>query len=75
MLNLLCWSYVDFIFANEIRENKECLLDSPRRVTDNNERLISKCKKSENKYAYLQKPWHYQELQREITLIALAPSS
>ena len=34
-------------------------------------------KKSEKKYAcmYLQKPWHYEELQRQITLIALAPSS
>ena len=35
----------------------------------------SKCKKSEKKYAYLQKPWHYEELQKEITLKAFAPSS
>ena len=47
----------------------------PRRVKVNNKRLISKCKKSEKKYAYLQKPWHYEELQREITLKAFAPSS
>ena len=50
---------------NEKRGNKQCLLDTPRRVTVNNKRLISKCKKSEKKYAYLQKPWHYEELQRE----------
>ena len=51
------------------------LIRYPRRVTVNNKRLISKCKKSEKKYAYLQKPCHYQELQREITLKAFAPSS
>ena len=44
---------------NEKRGNKQCLLDTPRRVTVNNKRLISKCKKSEKKYAYLQKPWNY----------------
>ena len=44
---------------NEKRDNKQCLLDTPRKVTVNNKRLISKCKKSEKKYAYLQKPWHY----------------
>ena len=46
-----------------------------RRVTVNNKRLLSKCKKSEKKYAHLQKPWHYEELQRKITLKAFAPSS
>ena len=60
---------------NEKRGNKQCLLDTPRRVTVNNKRLISKCKKSEKKYAYLQKPWHYEELQKEITLKAFARSS
>ena len=45
--------------SNEKRGNKQCLLDTPRRVTVNNKRLISKCKKSEKKYAYIQKPWHY----------------
>ena len=46
---------------NEKRDNRQCLLDTPRRVTVNNKRLVSKCKKSEKKYAYmyLQKPWHY----------------
>ena len=44
---------------NEKRDNKQCLLDTPRRVTATNERHLSKCKKSEKKYAYLQKPWHY----------------
>ena len=43
---------------NEKRDNKHCLLDTPRRVTVNNKRLISKCKKTEKKYAYLQKTWH-----------------
>ena len=32
---------------NEKRDNKQCLLDTPRRVTVNNKRLISKHKKSE----------------------------
>ena len=50
------------------------LIRYPRRVTVNNKRLISKRKKSE-KYMHIQKPGHYLELQREITLIALAPSS
>ena len=59
---------------NEKSGNKQCLLDTPRRVTVNNTRLISKCKQSEKKYAYLQKPWHYEKLQREITLKAFAPS-
>ena len=36
---------------NENRNNKQCLLDTPR-VTVHNKRLISKCKKSEKKYAY-----------------------
>ena len=44
---------------NEKRDNKQCLLDTPRRVTVNNKRLLSKCKKLEKKCAYLQKPWHY----------------
>ena len=35
------------------RGNKQCLLDTPRRVTVNNKRPISE------KYAYIQKPWHY----------------
>ena len=39
------------------RDNKQCLLDTPCRVTVNNKRHISTCKKSEEKYAYLQK--HY----------------
>ena len=60
---------------NEKRGNKQCLLDTPHRVTVNNKRLISKCKKSEKKYAYLQKPRHYEELQREINLKTFAPSS
>ena len=47
----------------------------PRRVTVNNKRVISKFEKSEKKYAYLQKPWHYEELQREIILKAFVPSS
>ena len=51
------------------------LIRYPRRVTVNNKRLISKCKKSEKKYASLQKPWHYEELQRGITLKAFALSS
>ena len=33
--------------SNEKRGNKQCLLDTPRRVTVNNKRLISKHKKSE----------------------------
>ena len=37
---------------NENRNNKQCLLDTPPRVTVHNKRLISKCKKSEKKYAY-----------------------
>ena len=40
---------------NEKRDNKQCLFDTPRRVTVNNKRLLSKCKKSEKKCAYLQK--------------------
>ena len=50
-----------FSWRNEKRDNKQCLLDTPRRVTVNNKRLLSKCKKSEKKcaYMYLQKPWHY----------------
>ena len=56
-IQLLCvWCFKG---KNEKRDNKQCLLDTPRRVTVNNKRLISKCKKSEKKYAYLQKPWHY----------------
>ena len=34
------------------KDNKQCLLDTPCRVTVNNKRLISKHKKSEKKYAY-----------------------
>ena len=30
---------------NEKRDNKQCLFDTPRRVTVNNKRLVSKCKK------------------------------
>ena len=63
------------IIINEKRGIKQCLLDTPRRITVNNKRLLSKCKKSEKKYAYLHKPWHYEELQREVTLKAFAPSS
>ena len=37
---------------NEKRDNKQCLLDTPHRVTVNNKRLVSKCKKSEKKYAF-----------------------
>ena len=52
------------------------LIDTPRRATVNNKRLISKRKKSEKKYAYIKAmTFFYKELQREITLIALAPSS
>ena len=35
------------IARNEKRGNKQCLLDTPRRVIVNNKRLISKHKKSE----------------------------
>ena len=49
------------------------LIRYPLRVTVNNKRIVSKCKKSEKKYAYLQKQWHYEELQRENTLKAFAP--
>ena len=45
-----CIPHVDSF--NEKRDNKQCLLDTPRRVTVNNKRLISKCKKPEKKYAY-----------------------
>ena len=38
-----------FKWENEKRDNKQCLLDTPSRVTVNNKRLISKCKKSEKK--------------------------
>ena len=37
---------------NEKRDNKQCLLDTPHRVTVNNKRLISKCKKPEKKHTY-----------------------
>ena len=47
------------------------LIRYPRRVTVNNKRLISECKKSEKIYAYLQKPWHYEELQREVLIISI----
>ena len=43
-------------------------------VTVNKKRLISKRKKSEKKYAYT-KAMALLRIQREITLIALAPSS
>ena len=41
---------------NEKRDNKQCLLDTPRRVTVSNKRHI-KTQKSEKKYAYIQKPY------------------
>ena len=34
---------------NEKRDNKQCLLDTPRKVKVDNKRLISKCKKSREK--------------------------
>ena len=37
----------EYVKDNEKRDNKQCLLDTPRRVTVNNKRLISKFKKSE----------------------------
>ena len=46
--------YECIFILNEKRDNKQCLFDTPRRVTVNNKRLISKRKKSD-----LQKPWHY----------------
>ena len=45
----------DNVKTVEKKDNKQCLLDTPRSVTVNNKRLISKCKKSEKKYAYLKK--------------------
>ena len=54
-LNFLMMCHVYCILAlptclkNEKRDNKQCLLDMSRRVTDNNKRLISKRKKSERK--------------------------
>ena len=43
--------------VNNTDEMKKETIDTPRRITVYNKRLISKCKKSEKKYAYL--PWHY----------------
>ena len=43
--------------SNE-KYNKQCLLDTPRRVTVNNKRLISNLK-SQRKNMHIQKPWHY----------------
>ena len=45
---MIAWRCLTGI-QNEKRDNKQCLLDTPRRVTVNNKRLLSKCKKSEKK--------------------------
>ena len=41
----------DTIKSKEKRDNKQCLLDTPRMVTVNNKRHLSKCKKSEKQVA------------------------
>ena len=58
----MCYrNWLELRTQNEKRDNKQCLLDTPRRVIVNNKRLIVK---SEKKYAYLQKPYgiikHYK---------------
>ena len=75
MDDLVTCKYEEDLIKNEKRGNKQCLLDTPRRVTVNNKRLISKRKKSEKKYAYIQKAMALLRIQREITLITKAPSS
>ena len=44
---ILTLCHVTLTETNEKRDNKQCLLDTPRRVTVTNNRLISKHKKSE----------------------------
>ena len=70
--HLACFRHICVFHVKMKKRQYAMPIRYPRRVTVNNKRLISKCKKSEKKYAYLQKPWHYLELQKEITLIALA---
>ena len=51
MEKILLFVLLLFVY-NEKRDNKQCLLDTPRMVTVNNKRLILKRKKAEKKYAY-----------------------
>ena len=59
---------------NEKKDNKQCLLDTPRRVTVNNKRLLSKCKKSEKKSIFTQAMALLRITKRNCS-IALTPSS
>ena len=62
---------------NEKRDNKQCLLDTPRRVTVNNKRLISKCKKSEKNMHIYKSHGIIKNYKEKLHLynVALAPSS
>ena len=53
----LLLSVVYKINRNEKRVNKQCLLDTPRRVTVNNKRLIYQNAKSQRKNIHIQKLW------------------
>ena len=53
---LVTCKYEENLIKNEKRGNKQCLLDTPRRVTVNDKRLISKHKKSEKSMNIIQKP-------------------
>ena len=44
---------------NEERDNKQCLLDTPRRVTVNNKRFISNVKSQRKNMHIYKSHWHY----------------